>query len=37
MVLLITKVYGHFRGIGLVEVIWKALSRVFNWRIRGAV
>ena len=37
MVLLIPKGNGEFRGIGLVEVLYKALLRVIDKRIRAAV
>ena len=30
---LIHKGYGEFRGIGVVEVLWKVLQGVINWRI----
>ena len=37
MLVLIPKENGYFKGIGHVEVIWKALSVVFNRRIRELV
>ena len=37
MVVLIPKGNGGFRGNGILEVLWKALLRVINRRIRAAV
>ena len=37
MVVLLTKGNLGFRGIGLVEVLRKALLGVVNWRISGTV
>ena len=37
MVVLVPKGDGEFRGIGIVGVLWKALSGVINRRIRAAV
>ena len=37
MLVLIPKENGYFKGIGHVEVIWKALSVVVNRRIRELV
>ena len=36
-VILITKGKGDFWGIGLVEVIWKAITRLLNRRITAAI
>ena len=36
-VVITTKVNGEFRGIGLVEVLWKSLLRVVNWQIGAEV
>ena len=36
-VVIISKGNGEFRGIGLVEVIWKAFSGAINQRIGGGV
>ena len=33
VVVLITQGNGEFRGIGLIELLWKALLGVINWRI----
>ena len=35
--LLIPKGNRYFRGIGIVEFLWKSLSGVINWRIRAVV
>ena len=37
MLLLITQGNGEFRGVGPVEVLWKSLFGVINWRFGGAV
>ena len=37
MVLLIPKRNGKFKGIGLVDVLWKVLSGSINWQIGAAV
>ena len=35
MVFLLTKANGDFRGIGIIEVLWKTVLGVINHRIGG--
>ena len=37
VVVLIPKVGGEYRGIGLVEVIWKAVTVILNRRFTAAI
>ena len=37
IVVLIPKENGDFRGIGLIEVLWKAVARLLNRRITAAI